>query len=60
MADWPVINEILSNRLQVESPALHIRTKDEFIAKVDTLVRIITKVLNENLEPTSLSPYTRR
>ena len=60
MADWPAVNEILDNRLQVESPAVRIQTKDEFITKVDDLVRIVTEVLNENLEPTSPSPYARR
>ena len=59
-ADWPVVNETLKNRLLAESPAIRIRTTDEFISKVDTVVRIITEVLKEKLDTKRPSPYARR
>jgi hypothetical protein len=59
-ADWPVVNNKLKHRLNTESPAVRIRTKEEFITKVDMVVRIITEVLNDNLEVTKPSPYSKR
>ena len=59
-ADWPFINEILKDKLVAESPALCIHTKEEFIVKVDTIVRIIKEVLKEELEPKRPSCYAHR
>jgi len=39
-ADWPFVNEILKDRLLAESPALRIRTKEEFIVKVDNPLQL--------------------
>ena len=58
--DWPFVNEILKDRLLVESPALHIRTKEEFIAKVDSVVKIIKEVLKEELELKRPTHYVHR
>ena len=60
LADWPSVNTALDARLSVESPAVRIQTKEEFIAKVDTVVKIIKEVLEANLEPKRPSPYARR
>jgi len=57
--DWPIINNALNLRLTAESPAVLIKSKEEFIAKVNDLVRIITEVLAKNLEVLKLSPFTR-
>jgi hypothetical protein len=58
--DWPDINNKLKHKLSVESPAVHIRTKEEFITKVDAVMQIITKVLEANLKTNKLSPYLKR
>jgi hypothetical protein len=60
MGDWPAINKKLDRRLQQESPAVRIDTKEEFIAKVDKLTEVITAVLKEELPETKPSPYARR
>jgi hypothetical protein len=58
--DWPTINTKLRARLQTESPASRIKTKAEFVNKVDTVINIIKSVLEEELEVTKPSPYSRR
>jgi hypothetical protein len=59
-ADWPTVNKLLNNRLLAESPAVRLRTKEEFDAKVDKLVKIIKEVLEKQLETKNPSPYARR
>jgi hypothetical protein len=59
-ADWPTISDNLNTRLLAESPAIRVRSKEEFVTKVDTLVRIIKEVLKVNLEPKRPSHYARR
>jgi Endonuclease-reverse transcriptase len=59
-ADWPTVNNALNARLLAESPAVRLRTKDEFEAKVNKIVKIIKEVLEEQLEPKKPSPYARR
>jgi hypothetical protein len=56
----PIINDDLRTRLLAESPAVCLHTKEEFITKVDTVVRIVTEALNANLEPKRPSRYARR
>ena len=48
--DWPPINAALAQWLEAESPAVLIKTKDEFNKKVGDVVRIIMSVLGEKLE----------
>src|ERR1700722_158627 len=43
-----------------DSPAVRIRTRDQFIQKVDKFISIITDVLHENLEELKPSPFSRR
>jgi Reverse transcriptase (RNA-dependent DNA polymerase) len=59
-ADWPKINTLLKAKLEAESPAVRIRTQDQFISKVDQLIDIITDVLHENLDELKPSPFSRR
>jgi hypothetical protein len=60
MADWPKINTALSHQLEAESPAVHIKSKDEFNSKVDKVVPIITAVLEEQLEEKRPNPFKHR
>src|ERR1700719_2079705 len=39
-ADWPTINTTLTQQLEADSPAVHIKSKEEFDHKVDEVVRI--------------------
>jgi Endonuclease-reverse transcriptase len=59
-ADWPKINTLLKAKLEAESPAVQIRTQEQFISKVDMLIEIITDVLHENLDELKPSPFSRR
>jgi len=56
-ADWPSVNAALEARLSAESPAVCIQTKEAFIMKVDTVVKIIMEVLEAKLEPKKPSCY---
>jgi hypothetical protein len=58
--DWPSVNEILKDKQLAESPALRIQTKDEFIAKVDTVIKIIKEVLKGELKLKRPSRYACR
>ena len=58
--DWPKINALLKAKLESESPAVRIRTQEQFISKVDMLIDIITDVLHENLDELKPSPFSQR
>ena len=58
--DWPKINDILKERLEAKSPALRIRTQEQFTEKVDKVISIITEVLNVTLEELKPSPFSWR
>jgi ribonuclease HI len=60
LVDWPPINAALTLRLEAESPAALIKTKEEFDEKVDNVVRIITSVLEEKLDDRRPNPFKRR
>ena len=60
LGDWPTINNALNLRLTAESPAVLIKSKEEFITKVNEVVRIISEVLEQNLEASRPSPFTHR
>ena len=57
MADWSKVNSALGPRLEEESPAVRITTKDEFLKKVDDVVRIVNEVLHEQVDEKSANPY---
>ena len=57
-ADWPSVNGTLDARLLVESLAVHIQAKEEFIAEVDIVIKIIKEVLEANLKLKCLICYT--
>ena len=59
-ANWPTINAALTQQLEAESPAVHIKSKEEFNHKVDEVVRIIKVVLEEQLEEKRPNPFKRR
>ena len=50
------INEELNYRLSTESPAKCISSKEEFIQKVDDVVRITYEVLQEQIDEKSPNP----
>ena len=58
--DWPKINDILKEKLEAKSPAMRIRTQEQFTEKVDKVIKIITGVLNKNLEELKPNPFSRR
>ena len=57
MAEWSSINKELKYRLDAESPAKCIVSKEEFIQKVDNLVQITYKVLQGSIDKKSPNPY---
>jgi len=59
LGDWMAINLVLKQRLEEQSPAVHIKSGEEFIVKVDEVVGIITEVLEDHLEEMKPSPFTR-
>lgn len=44
-ADWPLINANLSQQFKARSPAMHIKSKEEFYKKVNNVVRILIDIL---------------
>ena len=54
------INEELKYRLETDSPARRITSEEEFIQKVDDMVRITYKVLQESIDKKSPNPYKQR
>ena len=58
--DWADINSKLKARLEERSPAARLRSKEEFLAKVDSVISIIKEVLGEELTETKPSPFSRR
>ena len=49
-ANWIKVNEDLAYRFEAGTPPLKIRTKDDFVAKVDELVQVIKDVLGDHLK----------
>ena len=47
-------------RLSAKSPAVHINSKDDFIVKVNTVIKIIKEVFRDKLDVTRPSPYAHR
>ena len=60
MADWSKINTALGHRLEEETPAMRITTKDKFLKKVDDVVRIINEVLHKQVDEKSANPFKQR
>jgi hypothetical protein len=58
-ADWPTVCAQLDQRLKAESPATLIKTRFEFLNKVDTLVQIISSVLEKEIPETKPSPHVQ-
>ena len=58
--DWADINSKLKARLEERSPAAQLRSKEEFLAKVDSVISIIKEVLGEELTEPKPSPFSRR
>ena len=59
-ADWPSVCAKLDQRWRTKSPATPIKSRFEFLNKVDSLVQITTAVLEDEVPETSPSPHTRR
>jgi hypothetical protein len=59
MANWLVINADLSAQLVAKSPAMHIKSKEEFLEKVSTMVHIISDTLAKHLEVKHPNPFKR-
>jgi hypothetical protein len=59
-ADWPTISNALAQQFEAKSPAVHIKSKEEFYKKVDDLVQIISTVLEKHLEEKNPNPFQRR
>ena len=57
MADWNKVNSALSPRLKAEMPAVHITSKEEFLKKVDDIVRIINEVLQDQIDENLSNPF---
>ena len=55
--NWIKVNEDLAQRLEAELPAVKIRSKEEFILKVNKLVCIIGEVLEDHLKERRPSPF---
>jgi hypothetical protein len=60
MAEWSGINDALNHRLVSESPAKRITSEEEFIQKVNDVVRITYEVLQEQIDEKSPNPYKQR
>jgi hypothetical protein len=60
LAEWSEISSTLNQRLEDESPASHIGSKEGFIKKVDDVVRIISEVLEKHLEEKTPNPFKQR
>ena len=60
MADWNKVNEALGPKLEVETPAVRITSKEEFIKKVDDLVHIVYEVLQDYIDKKSPNPFKQR
>ena len=59
-ADWPLVCAKLDQHLRTESPAAPIKSGFEFLNKVDSLVQIISSVLEEEIPETKPSPHVQR
>lgn len=59
-ANWIKVNEDLTHHLNTELPVVRIRSKDEFIIKVNKLVHIIGEVLEDHLKERHPSPFKCR
>ena len=57
MADWSKVSSALGPRLEAETPAMHITSKDEFLKKVNDIVQIVDKVLHELIDKKLPNPY---
>ena len=60
MADWDKVNEALGPKLEAESPAIRLTSKEEFVKKVDDLVCIIYEVLQDHIDEKSPNPFKQR
>ena len=60
MADWNRVSSALGPRLEAETPAMCITSKEEFLKKVDDVVRIVDEVLHEQIDEKSPNPYKQR
>ena len=59
-ADWSKVNADLAQHLEENFPAARLTTVDEFLLKVDDLVRIIKETLEDHLKERRPSPFIRR
>jgi hypothetical protein len=59
VADWPAINAALTAQLEAKSPALHIKSKEEFIEKVSMVVHIILETLVKHLNEKCPNPFKK-
>lgn len=59
-ANWIRVNEDLAQRLEADLPATRIKSRNEFVSRVDDLVSIIKEVLEVHLKERRPSPYIRR
>jgi hypothetical protein len=59
-ADWPKVNLDLAQRLEEQSPAARIESEEEFLLKVDEVIRITTETLEDHLKDRRPSPFKRR
>ena len=59
-ANWIKVNEDLPQHLEMELPAAKIRSKEEFILKVNELVQIIVEVLEDHLKERCPSLFKRQ
>ena len=55
-----MINNLLKVKLKAESPAVSIHMQEQFLAKVDKVISIITDVLCKNLEELKPSSFSCR
>lgn len=58
--DSAEFNALLEEKLQAESPATQIRTKDEFIAKVNKLTSIIQETIDMKVPIRKPCPFSKR
>ena len=56
-ADWAKVNADLAQHLEENSPAAQLATVDEFLLKVNNLVRIIYETLEDHLKERKPSPF---
>ena len=59
-ADWPEVNADLTQRLAELSPAVCINSEEEFLQKVDEVVRLTKETLDDHLKERRPSPFKRR